>query len=218
MGDFSIVQKIAIWILPVIFAVTLHEAAHGYIAHKLGDDTAYRLGRVSANPFKHIDPLGTIILPMLLLATTGFIFGWAKPVPVNANRLRSPKRDFTLVALAGPSANFLMAVVWMAFLKLALILNGHHVSMAVPLGYMAQAGVMINLVLMVLNLIPIPPLDGSRLIAYLLPPPWDARFDKITPFGIVILLVLITTGILTKAILPGIKFFEQLLFTVFQIA
>ncbi len=215
MDQLTTIQQIAIWILPILFAVTLHEAAHGYIAYKLGDDTAYQLGRISANPLKHIDPIGTIILPIILMLTTGFIFGWAKPVPVNQNRLRHPKRDFALVALAGPVSNFLMAIAWISILKLYLLFPKQDIFL--PLVLMCQAGLMINILLMVLNLIPIPPLDGSRLIYSLLPAPWDARFNKMTPFGILIILALIMSGVLSKIMLPAISFVQNWLITLFHI-
>lgn len=215
MDKLTTIQLIAVWILPILFAVTFHEAAHGYVAHKLGDDTAYMLGRISANPLKHIDLIGTIIVPLLLLVSTGFVFGWAKPVPVNQNRLRNPKRDFALVALAGPTSNFLMAVFWIAILKIAFMLPRSETLL--PLVYMCQAGVSINLVLMVLNLIPIPPLDGSRFVSYLLPRPWDLYFDKVTPFGFLIILALIMSGILSKIMSPAITFLQQFLLMIFQI-
>lgn len=217
MDQFTTIQQIAIWILPIIFAVTLHEASHGYIALKLGDDTAYKLGRVTANPLKHIDPVGTIIVPLVLMATTGFIFGWAKPVPVEPSRLGHPKRDFALVALAGPMSNFLMAVFWMGLLKLSLYFAAKQIAFAIPLIYMSQAGVMINLVLMVLNLIPIPPLDGSRFVSYILPAPWDDRFNRLTPYGIFIILLLIITKVLSKIMLPAIEALQLGLMTVFGI-
>jgi len=213
--QLTIVQQVAVWILPILFAVTLHEAAHGFVAHKLGDDTAYVLGRVTLNPLKHIDPLGTIIIPLLLMVTTGFVFGWAKPVPVNPNRLRHPKRDFALVALAGPTSNFLMAIAWMGLFKVSLLLGPS--DMIVALKLMCLAGVGINLVLMVLNLIPIPPLDGSRFINYLLPAPWDERFNKIAPFGIFIILILIMTGLLSQIMMPGVSFLQKLLLGIFNI-
>ncbi|MGD9592550.1 MAG: site-2 protease family protein [Candidatus Berkiella sp.] len=215
MDQLTTIQLIAIWILPIVFAVTLHEAAHGYVAYKFGDDTAYMQGRVSANPLRHIDLLGTVILPIFLMLTTKFVFGWAKPVPVNQYKLRHPKRDFAIVALAGPLSNFLMAIIWMGILKLCLIAPKH--SFIVPLVYMSQAGIMINVVLMILNLIPIPPLDGSRFIYFLLPSPWDQRFNKITPFGIVIILILIFTGVLTKMMVPGIDFVQNSLLALFHI-
>lgn len=215
MEQLTTIQLIAIWILPIVFAVTLHEAAHGYVAHKFGDNTAYLQGRITANPLKHIDILGTVILPMFLMLTTNFVFGWAKPVPVDQRNLRHPKRDFAIVALAGPFSNFLMALFWMAILKLCLVLPKHEYLLW-PV-YMSQAGVMINVVLMVLNLIPIPPLDGSRFFAYLLPSPWDERFNKITPFGILIILGLIITGVLTKIMLPCITFVQNALLVLFQI-
>lgn len=215
MEQLTTIQLIAVWILPIIFAVTLHEAAHGFVAYYFGDDTAYKEGRISANPLKHIDLLGTIILPLFLMLTTHFIFGWAKPVPVNQDNLRHPKRDFAIVALAGPTSNFLMALLWMGILKVCLLLPKS--EMLIPLVYMTQAGVMINVVLMVLNLIPIPPLDGSRFITYLLPSPWDQRFNKVTPFGILIILALIGTGLLGKIMLPAINFVQNGLLSLFQI-
>lgn len=215
MEQLTIVQQVAIWILPILFAVTLHEAAHGFVAHKLGDDTAYVLGRVTLNPIKHIDLLGTIIIPLVLMVTTGFVFGWAKPVPVNPNRLRHPKRDFALVALAGPTSNFLMAVVWMGLFKLSLLLGPG--EMIAGLKLMSFAGVSINLVLMVLNLIPIPPLDGSRFINYLLPAPWDERFNKIAPFGIFIILFLIMSEILSYIMMPSVQFLQRMLLAVFNV-
>ncbi len=215
MTELTHVQLIAVWILPIVFAVTLHEAAHGFVAYKFGDDTAYKQGRITANPLKHIDIIGTIVLPILLMLMANFVFGWAKPVPVNQNNLKHPKRDFAIVALAGPFSNFLMAVIWISILKICLVVPKH--EYLVPLVYMCQAGVMINVVLMILNLIPIPPLDGSRFLYYLLPKPWDERFNKITPFGILIILALIGTGILTKIMLPGINFVQNGLLALFQI-
>lgn len=217
MEEFSIIQKIAIWALPVIFGVTLHEAAHGYVAHKLGDDTAYLMGRITLNPIKHIDPIGTVVLPLLLLATTGFVFGWAKPVPVNMYRLRKPRRDMALVGLAGPFSNLLMAIFWMALFKVGYTFFPHNEQMVRGMLYMSMAGVSINLVLMVLNLIPIPPLDGSRFLSYLLPPKMDELFNRLTPFGIIIILVLIATGVLSRIMVPAINFMENLLKIVFQV-
>lgn len=215
LDQLNTIQQIAIWILPVVFAVTLHEAAHGYVAYKLGDDTAFKLGRITANPLKHIDLIGTIVLPMVLMLTSGFIFGWAKPVPVNQNKLRRPKRDFVIVALAGPTSNFLMGIFWVSILKLCLWFP--HNDALYYIGLMCQAGITINVLLMVLNFIPIPPLDGSRFISYVLPPPWDKRFDKITSFGIIIILVLIATGVLSKIMLPAIAFVQHGLFALYQI-
>lgn len=220
MENLSTIQQICIWALPILFAITLHEAAHGYVAHKLGDDTAYRLGRVTANPLKHIDPLGTIVIPLLLMLTTKFIFGWAKPVPVDPLRLRNPKRDVALVAIAGPIANLLMAIAWMALLKYSYGLLSSHPTNPVTISYffyMAQAGVMINLVLMALNILPIPPLDGSRIVTSLLPAPWDKKFNQITPYGFLLVLLLAVSGLLAKVLVPMVIAANKLLFTLFNL-
>lgn len=188
--------------MPIIFAVTLHEAAHGYVAHRLGDNTAYLAGRITPNPFKHIDIVGTILVPLVLMVSTkgSIIFGWAKPVPVNGAQLRNPKRDFAIVALAGPCSNGLMAIFWVLMLKISIVLVNHKFSPGIPLLYMCQAGVMINLVLMVLNLIPIPPLDGSRFLSYLLPAPLDGWYNRLEPIWIMLIIALIFSGILTSII------------------
>lgn len=195
----------------------MHEAAHGWVAFKLGDDTALRAGRISANPFKHIDPIGTILVPIILLLTTSFLFGWAKPVPVDGNRLRKPRRDLALVALAGPISNLLMATIWMGLMKIGILLMLNKIQMGVPLVLMSEAGVMINLFLMVLNLIPIPPLDGSRVVSSLLPYPWDKYYNQITPFGFAILLVLLITNIIPKIMLPPVVLIYHGLQWIFQI-
>lgn len=209
MDQLTTIQKVIVYLIPILFGVTLHEAAHGYVAYKLGDDTAKRLGRITANPFKHIDPMGTVVIPLILIISSPFVFGWAKPVPVNEQRLRNPRRDMALVACAGPASNFLMAVFWALMLKLSFVLIAHHNSIGVPLGLMGQAGIMINLSLFVLNLIPIPPLDGSRVISALLPRPLDKWFEKITPFGFFIVFLLILSGLLSKILIPGVLWFQQ---------
>ena len=217
MEKLNVVQQVSIWLLPILFAVTMHEAAHGWVAFKLGDDTAFRAGRISANPFKHIDLIGTIVVPIVLLVTTSFIFGWAKPVPVDGNRLRHPKRDLALVAAAVPLSNFLMAFIWMGFEKLGILLLQKKIEMGIPLVLMSEAGVMINLFLMVLNLIPIPPLDGSRVVSSFLPKPFDDYYDKISAYGFIIILVLLMTNIIPKIMLPPVIFFKSLLQMIFQI-
>lgn len=213
----EIIQQICIWALPILFAITLHEAAHGYVAHKFGDHTAYLLGRVSANPLKHIDLVGTIIVPIALMLTTGFIFGWAKPVPVDGRNLRNPRRDMALVALAGPTSNFLMALVWAGVLKFGIYLTSQKILYGQPMALMGQAGILINLVLMVLNLIPLPPLDGSRVLASLLPPKTAYQFNRLERYGFVILIVLMIAGLLAKVISPPVKWLSMAILTLFQI-
>jgi Zn-dependent protease len=203
MEDFTLIQKMAAIVLPLIFAVTLHEAAHGWVADKLGDSTARRLGRISLNPIRHIDWFGTILLPMLMMAFTGFLFGWAKPVPVNISNLRNPRRDMVWVALAGPSANLLMAILW-SFALLATELPTIPEWMVLPLTAMAVAGVFINLILMTLNLLPILPLDGGRVLAGLLPNAIARFYSRMEPFGFFIIVGLLVAGVLGQVLTPVI--------------
>lgn len=210
--DFgSKIQIITVAIIPLIFAITVHEAAHGWVANRFGDKTAWLLGRVTLNPSKHIDPIGTLLVPFLMLMIGGFIFGWAKPVPVNWQNLNNPRRDMAIVALAGPGANLLMALFWALIAKLCLMLfsvNSVHPVVRDIAQFMhgtGQFGIMINSVLMVLNLVPIPPLDGSRLVSSLLPVQMAQAYERIEPFGIWILLALIFTGVLQFFILPPIR-------------
>jgi Zn-dependent protease len=200
--ELDIVQKIAIYALPVIFAITLHEAAHGYVARHFGDPTAYMLGRVTLNPLKHIDPVGTILIPALSLFLGGILFGWAKPVPVNFNQLRRPKQDMLWVAAAGPAANLVMIVGWALIMKLAILMPGN--PFAEAMGLMSQAGITINAVLMVLNLVPLPPLDGGRIAVSLLPRPAAYQLSRVEPYGFIIIVVLLLTGWLGRIIGPFI--------------
>ena len=194
---------IVLWAVPVVLAITLHEAAHGFVARQFGDQTAYMLGRVTLNPLKHIDPIGTIALPGFLIAVSApFVFGWAKPVPVNFGNLRHPKRDALWVAGAGPFANFVMAVAW-AFLGKAAAPGGLIESDG--LLTMANAGVQVNLVLMALNLLPIPPLDGGRIAVSLLPGPIAYRYSRLEPYGFMIVIVLLVTGVLNYLMLPILR-------------
>lgn len=194
MDIASIMQTVAIYAIPVLFAITVHEAAHGYAARHFGDNTAWVLGRITLNPLKHIDPLGTIAMPLLLLfATSGaFLFGYAKPVPVNFGQLRHPKRDMIWVALAGPGANVVMAVMWVVFGYL-LVAAGVQERFFLE---MARAGLLVNLVLFALNMFPLPPLDGGRILVGLLPLRQAMTVSRIEPFGFFIVLALVLTGIL----------------------
>lgn len=194
--------------IPVIFAITLHEAAHGYVAKHFGDLTAYSQGRVSLNPLRHIDPFGTIVLPIILLAVSkfsggpGIIFGWAKPVPVNFANLRHPKRDMLWVAAAGPLSNLGMALFWAGMVKLAISAPGSYFGP--PLAMMGAAGVFINVIIMVLNLLPLPPLDGGRILVSLLPHRLAYAVARIEPYGLLILILLLFTGLLGYVLWPAI--------------
>lgn len=206
------VQRIAVWILPVIFAITVHEVAHGWVAKKYGDNTAYMLGRLTLNPIKHIDPLGTIIIPGLLLLTgTGFIFGWAKPVPVDARNFKKPLHDMAIVALAGPISNILMAIGWALLARIGVTIGTGAENVSLPLIYTGIAGISINLVLALINLLPIPPLDGSRVLTGMLPSRLAWQYNQLERYGFIILLVLLYTKIL-NAILEYPMYFAQNLF------
>jgi len=216
-------QFLAIAIIPLIFAITLHEAAHGWIASKLGDTTALMLGRVTLNPAKHIDPLGTLIFPIATLLLSGFMFGWAKPVPINYRNLHHPRRDMFLVALGGPMANLLMAFIWGAIAKLSLLLampiNTSPILKitATFIHLSSQFGVLINCIFLLLNLLPIPPLDGSRLVSSILPPTFAHIYEKIEPFGIWILLGLLIFGLLGLILWPSVQWLTALISRIFNI-
>jgi Zn-dependent protease len=211
----QIFYTIAVWALPVLFAITLHEAAHGWVADKMGDPTARNLGRISLNPIKHIDPVGTVILPLALLFLSGFIIGWAKPVPVDARHFKQPLLDMAMVALAGPASNFAMACGWALLVLLSQVLTGGWV--AGFLSNMGNAGITINLILMVLNLLPIPPLDGGRVVAGVMPPQVAAIFMRIEPFGLWIIIALLATGVLGNIIWPMVLFFKAFITMIFQL-
>lgn len=202
----SLIPLIAIAALPIIFAITLHEAAHGYVARHFGDPTAWQAGRISLNPLRHIDLIGTLVLPAVTLFFGGILFGWAKPVPVDFTRLRHPKRDMLWVAAAGPAANLLMLLFWAAALKLTILLPDNYFSL--PMLQMAKIGIGINISLMVLNLFPLPPLDGGRIAVSLLPHGVAWRYAQLERFGFPILLLLLFTGMLSAVLTP----FTQLVY------
>lgn len=216
------VQTVAIYALPVLFAITLHEAAHGYVARHYGDMTAYAQGRISLNPARHIDLMGTIVVPLLILAASkftggaGLLFGWAKPVPVNYSALRRPKQNMLWVAAAGPAANLVMAFIWAALYKAAEVLPMNN-YFSQPMLLMGKAGMQVNIVLMLLNLLPILPLDGGRILASLLPTRIAWGYAKLEPFGFPILLVLLFTSALGVILAPMVSFSYRVLGTVFQI-
>ncbi|WP_292976888.1 site-2 protease family protein [Nitrosomonas sp.] len=215
----DIIQGIAIYALPVIFAITLHEAAHGYVARHFGDLTAEKAGRISLNPLRHIDPFGTILLPLMmflaskLLMGNGLLFGWAKPVPVDFNQLRQPKKNMLWVAVAGPGANLLMAFFWAAVIKFGI--SAPDGIYAKPMILMGIAGIEINVILMVLNLLPLPPLDGGRIAVSLLPNKLAWKFAQIEPYGFVILLVLLVSGGLGVVLWPLITITKQIIVMLF---
>ena len=206
MYEFSLVQKIIIAAIPIIFAITVHEVAHGWVASKLGDPTAKLAGRLTLNPVKHVDPLGTIAVPLIMIALTPFAFGWAKPVPVDWRNLRQPRRDMALVAAAGPGANVIMLAFWTLLLS-ALVTTGNEISyVSVILVEMAKVGIIINIILIALNLLPLPPLDGSRIVTSFLSPAAAYKYNLLERWGLPILVVLLFTGVLGKILHPLIGF------------
>lgn len=220
--EFNLAQTIAIYALPVIFAITLHEAAHGYVARHFGDRTAFLLGRISLNPLRHIDPVGTIVLPLLTLGImeafgVGVPFGWAKPVPVSYRALRNPKRDMLWVAAAGPAANLAMAIGWALLLKLLLLFPPGAYSL--PLGKMAEAGIAVNIVLMLLNLLPILPLDGGRIAVSLLPNRLALGYARLEPFGfpVLLLLIFLPPHLLAAIMLPMVQASIGMIGTIFHL-
>jgi Zn-dependent protease len=209
------IQQIALWALPVLIAIIFHEVAHGWVAYRLGDPTAARMGRLTLNPIAHIDPIGTILLPALLIISNApFLFGYAKPVPVNFNNLNNPKRDMIWVALAGPVTNLLLALGCIMVLKMGLPLIAPSaqvsastlVNFLAPLALMAKNGVLINSVLAVFNAFPLPPLDGGRVAVGLLPEPYSAMLARVEPYGFLILIVLLMTRVLDKIVGPPVEF------------
>jgi len=220
--ELSVIQKIAVFALPVLFAITLHEAAHGYVAKYFGDLTAYAAGRVTLNPLRHIDLVGTIIVPLVILLISklsggAILFGWAKPVPVNFSNLRRPKQDMLWVAAAGPLSNFVMALGWACAFKLGMALTPGNPALA-WLVFVGACGILVNVILMVLNLLPLPPLDGGRIAVSLLPHRLSLRFAKIEPYGFVILIVLLLTNVLGYILWPMVTWSIAGIGAVFNIA
>jgi Zn-dependent protease len=197
-----LVQTVAIYAIPVLFAITLHEAAHGYVARHFGDMTAHAQGRISLNPARHVDLIGTLLVPLIILFLTQgkFLFGWAKPVPVNYSALRKPRQHMAWVAAAGPGANMIMALVWALALKVSVLVPEN--SFSLPLRLMSEAGIIVNLVFMFLNLIPILPLDGGRIVASLLPSRAAWQYAKLEPLGLPILVLLLLTNVLNFLLEP----------------
>jgi len=209
--QFNLIQTILIYAIPLLFAITLHEVSHGYVAYKLGDPTAKMLGRLTLNPIKHIDLVGTIVVPAITVWLGGFIFGWAKPVPITWRNLKRARRDMALVALAGPMSNFLMALFWGAFTKAGMMLEAHQIISGVALVAMGKIGIYVNCILGILNLLPLQPLDGGRIASSLLPGKLSYYFDRLEPYGIIILLALLVTNILGAIISPPLQLMVKLI-------
>ena len=211
----NLIQTLAVVALPLLFAITVHEVGHGWMASRLGDPTAKMMGRLTLNPFKHIDPLGTVIVPIVMLMLSGFMFGWAKPVPITVENLKGGRRDMALVAIAGPATNLLMALAWGAIAALASKFSAGSEGIATALLYMAGYGIFINLVLMIINLIPIPPLDGGRILESLLPGPLAWKFGRLEPYGMFIVFGLILLGGWALFVQPLIGTLTGVILTIF---
>jgi Zn-dependent protease len=209
--DNEILKTILIWAIPVLFAITFHELAHGWVADKLGDNTPRMLGRLTLNPIKHVSLLGTVVVPIVLFFFSGFIFGWAKPVPVNTRNLSKPRRDMALVAIAGPLSNLAMALIWGALMKLGFWLGNDVDKVWLPLFLMGQAGVLINVILFVVNIIPVPPLDGGRVLVCVLPGKYSYQLSKVEPYIFIVVAVLAVTGVLWHIIGPPIRILSNLI-------
>ena len=210
--ELTIIQKISAYALPILFAITVHEAAHGYVARYFGDMTAHYMNRISLNPLRHIDPVGTVIFPALTLLLGGILFGWAKPVPVNFSNLTNPKKDMFWVALAGPAANLVMAIFWTILLAR---INFFPQDAELFMRVMCLAGIQINIVLMVLNLLPIPPLDGGRIAVSVLPHPWSNYVAGLERYGFFILIFLLVSGLLSQILMPLVRMSQGIIFGIF---
>jgi len=210
----ELTYQIVLALLPIITAITLHEAAHGWVAFKLGDSTAKDLGRITINPVKHIDPIGTILIPIVMIITTGMAFGYAKPVPVDVSNFEHPQKDMALVALAGPFSNFLMAIFWVFVLMLTYkYMQQGELTNAIR--YMSGIGVIINILVMVVNLLPMPPFDGGRIVTGVLPFKWAVVFVRFERYGMWIVILLLVTGILGKILMPMIEMVQKNLLSLF---
>ena len=210
----SLISQIFIYAIPILLAVSMHEAAHGWVAHLLGDSTAKQLGRLTANPLKHIDPIGTVAVPLVLILVAGFPFGWAKPVPVDVSNFQHPQKDMALVALAGPASNFFMAICWMLVMLLAIkVLPASNLAMI--LKEMAKMGVFFNIVLMVLNLLPVPPLDGGRIVTGVLPFKAAVFFARYELIGLLLVIFLLASGFLGKILMPAVQAVQANLYAIF---
>ena len=213
MQELNVIQLLIVMVPPLLLAITLHEVAHGWIALRCGDTTAKAQGRLSLNPLRHIDPIGTVLVPAVLAVLGGFIFGWAKPVPVNYHRLHQPKRDMALVALAGPTSNLLMALGWALIAVLGHGLPAELAWLGEPLLLMGVSGVNVNVMLGVLNLVPIPPLDGSRVLAGVLPDAVGQLMARLEPYGLILLVLLLVSGVLN--LMPLVNTIRHFILTLF---
>jgi Zn-dependent protease len=216
--DYSLAQKISIWALPVLLAITLHEVAHGWVASLFGDQTARYSGRLTLNPFKHIDIIGTVVVPLLLFFSSGFIFGWAKPVPVDARNMQNPRRDMAIVSIAGPLSNIVMAICWGGIAKLGIALSGSNDWIGEPANLMGMAGIQINIILAVLNCLPIPPLDGGRVLLNILPGRLAWRLQGLERYSFLLLVLLMVSGILQHILLPPSVLLMQWILDIFSLA
>ena len=217
MPELDLISTLFVFVIPVIFAVTVHEVAHGWVASRFGDQTARSMGRLTLNPIKHIDPVGTIVVPAIMYFASGFIFGWAKPVPINWRNLGHPRRDMAIVAIAGPAANLLMLLFWAMSAKVIMLLGNDSNHLTQLLFIMSNIGIMINIVLMILNLFPILPLDGGRVLTAMLPRNLAISFSRMEPYGLIILVVLLLSGVLWKILLPVISGTQSLIYQLIQI-